>query len=122
VLFAGYGFGDQHINEAFNRFRNNRRRPVAIIGHAKTSDMCLGAGQHQNDRLATAVVHTLHTNLGSMQSLGQSTFMSRVGALLEAKEFEISSDPSTPLAVWYNGFLEACDNPDKVMARLVQGP
>ena len=41
-----------------------------------------------------------------------------VDDLLAAKEFEVSADTNTPMSVWYNGMLEACDNPGKVIAKL----
>ncbi len=42
LLFAGYGFRDQHLNEAFTRFRDGRRRPVAIIDLAKEGTFMFG--------------------------------------------------------------------------------
>ena len=116
VLFAGYGFGDPHLNIAFERFRDARRRPIAIINYAKKGSMTLGAAD-VNDRVATSVVHTLHTDLNSMRWLGNSV-PSQIDDLLVAREFEVSSDPGTPLSVWYNGMLEACDNSDKVISKL----
>jgi hypothetical protein len=46
------------------------------------------------------------------------TFPNRVARLKAAKEFEISNNPDTPLAIWYNGMLAACDNIEKVMVCL----
>ena len=108
VLFAGYGFGDQHVNDAFKRFRDDRRRPVAIV--VKRDNLALDG---DNNAVAKAVVHTFDTNLGSM---GYSLACKQY--LRNQREFEINKDPKKPLGVWYFGMSEACDNPDKVVAVL----
>jgi hypothetical protein len=41
-----------------------------------------------------------------------------VHALRAAEEFEVSINPDTPLALWYNGMIAACANPSKVIVRL----
>ncbi|MER9632424.1 SIR2 family protein [Mesorhizobium sp. M0296] len=69
-MLAGYGFGDPHLNIAFERFRDSRRRPVAIIGYAKRDSMTLGG--FDDGSLATGVVHTFDTDLGTMRWLGHS--------------------------------------------------
>jgi len=115
VLFAGYGFGDPHLNIAFERFHDSRNRHVVIIHRAKQGSMTLGGAGVNN--LTTAIRNTFYTDLQSMRWLGHS-MPSIVDSLLEAKEFEVSNNPNTPLSVWYNGMLEACDHPAKVIARL----
>ncbi len=77
--------------------------------------MTLGGAGVNN--LTTAICNTFYTDLQSMRWLGHS-MPSIVDSLLEAKEFEVSNNPNTPLSVWYNGMLEACDHPAKVIARL----
>lgn len=116
TLFAGYGFGDTHLNIAFESFRDVRRRPAVILGFAPNGTMTLGGADPDNS-VAIAVAHTLHTNLRSMQWLGYS-HPNVVDDLRAAEEFEISSDPATPLSVWYNGMLAACRHPDKFIRQL----
>ena len=118
VLFLGYGFSDIHLNLAFERFRDARRRPVVVIDFANDDAMTAG-GVEMSDRHQTAsrVSGLLRTNQRSMTWLGHVA-PDTVAALKAAQEFEISSDPDTPLAIWYNGMLAACDNADKVLARL----
>jgi hypothetical protein len=117
ALFAGYGFGDPHLNIAFDRFRDARQRPVVIIDKAKKGTMTLGGDV--NSRLATAAINNLNTDLASMCWLGH-TGPGMVDDLLAAKEFEVSSNPKTSLSVWYNGLLEACNNPAKVIEQLLR--
>jgi len=117
VLFTGYGFGDVHLNQAFSQFRDGRRRPVVILGFAQPGTMTL-SGADPDNQVARAVVHDLHTDLRSMTWLGYG-HPDLVDDLLDAREFEVSGDAATPLSVWYNGMLEACDNAKKFIRRLV---
>jgi hypothetical protein len=118
VLFAGYGFGDAHLNIAFERFRDAKRRPVAVIGYAPDDAMTMGGVDLGDENpTITALIHTFHTDFRSMQALGRSA-PDTVEALKAAQEFEVSTDPQTPLALWYNGMLSACANPGKVVAQL----
>jgi hypothetical protein len=118
VLFAGYGFGDKHINAAFDQFRDDRRRPVAIIDLAKKGSPMLGWPElASNDRLASTVVHTFHNNLGCFfgDAAGLPPLVDR---LLELRKFAFNKDYDNPLGIWYGGLLEACDNAEKVLAIL----
>jgi hypothetical protein len=119
VLFAGYGFGDTHLNGAFEGFRDSRRRPVAAIGLAG-DDVIAVSGTNSGDcsQWATAVLHTFETPHHSMRDRRDSIVPTTVRRLKEEKEFEFSIEPKTPLSFWYNGMLAACDAPDKVIARL----
>lgn len=116
ALFAGYGFGDAHLNAAFQSFRDSRRRPVVILDYATKGSMTLSAGE-SGSRLARVLAQTLHTNPRTMRWLGWN-FPHVVDDLIDAREFEISGDLDTPLSVWYNGIMEACVHPDKVTAAL----
>jgi hypothetical protein len=118
LLFAGYGFGDVHLNIAFETYRDTRRRPVAVIGWATDDAMTMGGtdlGDH--NPVISTLIHTFRTELASMRALGHS-LPDTVRALRTAEEFEVSINPDTPLALWYNGMIAACANPSKVIARL----
>jgi len=43
-----------------------------------------------------------------------------LGGLKEANELEVSNDPRYPLAVWYNGTLEACRQRQKIVGHLIK--
>ena len=118
VLFAGYGFGDVHLNMAFEGFRDARRRPIAIIGFAPDDAMTMGGVNLGGDNpMITTLIHTFETKFRSMRWLGYST-PDTVKELKAAQEFEVSIDPDTPLSLWYNGMRAACANPGKVIACL----
>jgi len=122
VMFLGYGFSDFHFNLAFEKFRDSRRRPVVVIDLAPDTAMnAYGiewAGEHKT---VTTVLGLFRTNKSMMSSLGYH-IPKTVAGLKDALEFEISDDPNTPLAIWYNGILPACDNVEKVLARLRPNP
>lgn len=118
LLFAGYGFGDVHLNIAFEAFRDHRHRPVASIGFAPDDTMTMGGiDLDEDNRMVNTLIHTFQTDFRSMRALGLSA-PDTVEALKAAQEFEVSNDPKTPLALWYNGMLAACANPGKVIDRL----
>ncbi|TIT81074.1 MAG: hypothetical protein E5W56_09625 [Mesorhizobium sp.] len=88
---------------------------MAIIGYAKRGSMTLGG--FDDGSLATGVVHTFDTDLGTMRWLGHSC-PGEIDELVDLGEFETSNDPSTPLGVWYGGMMEACKQPDRIIAKL----
>jgi hypothetical protein len=118
ALFLGYGFSDIHFNFAFDKFRNERRRPVAVIDFAPDTAMNANGIEWANGhKTVTTILGLFRTQKAMMSSLGYR-LPNTVARLKEALEFEISDDPDTPLAIWYNGTLAACDNVEKVCARL----
>jgi hypothetical protein len=76
------------------------------------------SGAEPDNQVADAMARVLKTNPGSMTWLGYR-YPDVVDGLLDAREFEISADAATPLSVWYNGMLEACDNDGKFIAKVV---
>jgi hypothetical protein len=117
VLFAGYGFGDRHLNIAFERFRDDaRRRPVSIIGCANDEVITIGGMEHGDHR--KIVLDLFRTHPHSMQWLGH-VFPSTVRDLREARVFETSSDADMPLSFWYNGMLAACQHPKRIIEQLI---
>lgn len=118
LLIAGYGFGDDHLNVAFERFRDTRRRPVAVVGWANDNSMTVsGHGWTEFDSCDTRIFQLFATDPRSMRWLGKAR-PSTVKLVKEAKEFEYSEDSNTPLSLWYDGMLSACDHSDKILARL----
>jgi len=119
VLFAGYGFGDMHLNMAFDNYRDSRRRPVVVIKHAEDNAMTVCGVSMEDDRSIYAILNTFSTDYASMRWLGDAHPAS-VKKLKKAKAFETCSNLETPLSFWYNGMLSACDNVDKVLTQLRQ--
>jgi hypothetical protein len=118
LLFAGYGFSDAHLNIVFETYRDPRNRPVVVIGCAGDDEMTMGSRFGAPSPMINALIHTFKTDGTSMRALGYSV-PNTVRGLKTAEEFELSIDPNTPLAIWYNGMLAACANPGKVIAKLI---
>lgn len=118
LLFAGYGFGDVHLNTAFETFRDDRNRPVTVISFARPGDMNMcGDTFGEYNPLIDTLIKTFRTDQGSMTALGSNT-PDTVDELLKASEFETSNNPSTPLALWYGGLMAACGHAQKVLESL----
>jgi SIR2-like domain len=118
VMFLGYGFSDIHLNLAFEKFRDSRRRPAVVVDFADDNAMnANGLEWSDKHQTVSSVLGLLQTHKSSMTSFGHAT-PNTVARLKAAREFEISNNPDTPLAIWYNGMLAACDNIDKVRTRL----
>jgi hypothetical protein len=117
ALFLGYGFGDLHLNAAFDKFRNSRRRPVVIIDFAPDTAMTAAdADRHAPYRTAITAMMALEAPQYTMRSLGQVPHT--VAELKKRNEFESSLNPDTPLSLWYNGMLSACDHAARVIRQL----
>jgi hypothetical protein len=76
-----------------------------------------GTALGDRNPMIITLIHTFGTEVTSMRALGHSA-SDTVQALKAAEEFEMSVNPDTPLALWYNGMVAACANPSKVLARL----
>lgn len=96
VLFAGYGFRDEHLNVAFEGFfHDNRRRPIAII--EKNDNLYL---DHIRDRPGWIMQHAFNIDLGQIGFPSEEKIRLR-----EMREFDRNNDPQRPLGVWYFGML-----------------
>jgi hypothetical protein len=104
-LFLGYGFGDLHLNAAFSETRN-RPRPTLIIDWAIDTQDPL---PFRLDNWSYNLFRTLPGDAHKMSAPGK-TAPADIGSLKADNEVEYSNDPKYPLAVWYNGLLEACKN------------
>jgi len=113
LLFLGYGFGDFHLNMALSEVRN-RPRPTVVVDWAPDNQDPLHL---RMDSWAVNLCRTLPVNATSMVARGTSA-PADIKELKATNEFEVSDNPSLPLAVWYGGFLNACDHPAKVIANL----
>lgn len=113
LLFLGYGFGDLHLNAAFSEVRD-RHRPIVLVDWASDDQDPLPFRQ---DTWAYNLFKTLPGDAHSMSSAGHSAPV-YIGDLRSARELEVSNNPRYPLAVWYNGMLEACRHPQKILKHL----
>ena len=113
LLFLGYGFSDLHLNAAFSEVRS-RLRPIVVVDWAAPTQDSL---PHREDAWACNLFKTLPGNAHEMAQEGCSA-PAYLGDLIAAREMEVSHNPAYPLAVWYNGMLEACRHPEKILARL----
>lgn len=121
LLFIGYGFGDKHLNVAFSEVRN-RHRPIVVIDWTNSSRNSLPELfpeplPFRNDDWARNLFGTLVGNVDRMSQSGHSA-PADIDNFKESNELEVSNDPDYPLAVWYNGLLEACRNRDNIIAHL----
>ncbi len=113
LLFLGYGFGDLHLNALFSEVRG-RRRPAVVVDWAKDDQDPL---PFRHDNWTYNLFKTLPASAGRMSQAGH-TAAACIADLKVADELEISNDPRYPLAVWYNGLLAACRQPQKILAQL----
>ncbi|WP_321897214.1 SIR2 family protein [Burkholderia cepacia] len=113
LLFLGYGFGDLHLNAAFTEVRN-RHRPIVLVDWVADSQDSLPFRQ---DTWTYNLFRTLPGNAHAMTSPGHSA-PADIADLRANRELEVSTDPNYPLAVWYNGMLEGCWHPQKILQHL----
>lgn len=113
LLFLGYGFGDLHLNAVFSEVRD-RPRPIVVVDFAKHTEDSL---PFRMDNWTHGLFSTLPSDARTMSSPGHVAPAS-VSELKAANALEVSTDSSFPLAVWYNGLLEACRYQEKILMHL----
>jgi SIR2-like domain len=111
-LFLGYGFSDLHLNAVFSEIRD-RIRPVVVVDFAEDDQDALA---YRQDTWSTNLLRTIPT-VGNFSRPG-CVAAEAISDLKADREFEVSNNSGSPLAVWYNGMLEACRDPDKVLSHL----
>ncbi|WP_233342971.1 SIR2 family protein [Burkholderia cepacia] len=112
-LFLGYGFGDLHLNAVFSEVRNHQR-PIVLVDWAGDDQDPLPFRQ---DTWSHNLFRTLPGDAHTMSSAGHSA-PADIGDLRATRELEVSTNPAYPLAVWYNGMLEASRHPQKILQHL----
>jgi hypothetical protein len=80
-----------------------------------TLTLCSFGEGHETARRALQI---FHTPPHQMSALGKN-YPDTVKDLIAKREFERCADPALRLSFWYNGMLEACRNPDKVLREFV---
>lgn len=113
LLFLGYGFGDLHLNAAFSEVRD-RPRPIVVVDWADDHQDPL---PFRHDTWSFNLFKTLPGDAGRMSSAGHAA-PADLASLRAARDLEVSNSSEHPLAVWYNGMLEACRCPQKILKHL----
>ena len=113
ILFIGYGFNDMHLNKIFpdHRYSPNKKRNVVVIDYAteNTKSIQMSQGNDWSSRLFQAIPFNFY-------DMGISKYLPKDESILSYKQnktFESSRNEEYPVSIWYNGFLEACENSKK---------
>lgn len=116
LLLIGYGFQDLYINNVLTGFRLGRKsRPIIIIDFAPSNTDPL---PFRADDWSYRLCECLLVDAKNM-SFGPHKAPASIKNLKASGDFEVSTDPDVPLAIWYGGFLEACRNYAKIKAWFV---
>jgi len=115
ILFVGYGFNDTHLNRIFPFIRNDKKnRKVVIIDWADDKEDGLN---FRHDNWSCGVFETIPFDASEIgdgiNRLPHPALYYKTNKILEK-----SKNPNYPIAVWYNGVLEACDSVDKIIDEL----
>ena len=116
ILFMGYGFNDKHLNKSFSYLRqDNKIRKVVVIDWAHDHESSLNFRQDNwTFGLGSTIPYNGHEMGDGKRSLPNLAAYFKKNNLLEK-----SSNPDLPLAVWYNGILEACDHSERIRNELL---
>jgi hypothetical protein len=121
ILFIGYGFQDDHLNNAFEfiRYDWNKIRKVAVVDYSDNSTASLCGGRHDDWTMGLSKTIPFDSiNMGDgTKSLRRKH--PTVAGYMQSCSVEKSSDSSHPLAIWYNGFTEACNHPHVILNELL---
>jgi len=115
LLCLGYGFGDDHVNAVLAGWRDERKRPIVIVDWAAdctmTASEASGGDASATVKRAIGVFDTKPWKIRSLHGVVPNT----VAEVKAQKSFDRSTDPARPLAIWYNGMLEACHNAARII-------
>jgi len=119
ILFIGYGFNDSYLNELINTHAKDlgKRRNIVVIDYQDPNGRSLSEGG--ND-WGYRLLHTTHVPFNQMGN-GSTNLIYRPDKVEEysrTRTFEFSDSFENPLYVWYSGFLDACDNKEKILKAL----
>lgn len=116
ILFIGYGFSDNHLNEAISKFRfDGKKRKVVVIDFADETQDPL---RFRQDDWSYNLFGTIPVN-GFEMGDGKHECAQFMTYYKENFLLEKSSNSDYPLAIWYNGFIEACKKPAKIISELL---
>ncbi|HSH66877.1 MAG TPA: SIR2 family protein [Bacteroidia bacterium] len=116
ILIMGYGFSDIHLNRIFpfTRYDKTKTRKVVIIDWASEGE---DGFTYRNDSWTTGVFATFPYN-GHEMGEDKTRIPRPVSYYKSKKILEKSSNPVFPLAIWYDGIIDACKHGDKIIKEL----
>lgn len=117
-LFLGYGFNDPHINNSLYSLRKERNKPVVVIDWADDRSQPLLHQTYNKGSWAGRLNNTVSFNKHEMRMENLEHVPPSISTLKKMKIFDVSINKNYPLAVWYDGFIEACKNYEKVSEKL----
>lgn len=112
-LFIGYGFSDSHINNCFYGISEGPRQIVVIDWAADYEDPMRWRRDPWSQKLRETI-----RDAPDMATRKFIHATPSIESLKENREFEVSTDPSCPLSIWYSGFIDACKNYDLIKKEL----
>lgn len=114
ILLLGYGFADLHLNSQleFIRFNQKKNRKVVIVDYACDDVESL---RLRHDSWSNGLFESLPFNHWDLEKRSPVS----VGYFKNNLNLERAINPKHHLSIWYNGFLEACKNPDKIITELL---
>ncbi len=117
ILFIGYGFNDLHLNSIFPfiRYDKSKIRKIVVIDWASKDEDGLN---FRHDNWSYGIFTTLPFN-GYEMGDGKSRQPFPANHFKRTKTLEKSSNLETPLAIWYDGLLEACKHSDVIKKELL---
>ena len=113
-LIIGYSFADFHVNNALELIKENGKRNVVIINY---SDDNQNPTAFRHDNFTCNLFKTIPAN-GDKMCTKNFDIPPIIAELKKNKEFEISKNKNYPLSIWHNGFMEICNNIDKLLDEL----
>ena len=102
------------MNSAFHTIREYKKiKKIAVITWSKKSTNPMN---FRNDEWSKNLLKTIPTN--SYDFIASNSKYHPTIRDLRPKSIEFSKNPKYPLSIWHHGFLNACDNPDKIINEL----
>jgi hypothetical protein len=119
ILFIGYGFGDLHLNKLFpsHRFNATKKRQVVVVDFFPDDTEAI---YKRPDSWSYKLFETIPFNGTEM---GNGSIYIPPDTIIDYKKnktFEFSRNDKYPLSIWYNGFMEACENGEIIKKELLK--
>jgi len=116
ILFCGYGFNDWHLNRIFPFIRSDssKTRKVVVLDWASDTQDGLVS---RHDGWSFGLFGTVPFN-GNEMGDGKPHSFEPAAYFKNSNTLEKSCNPQLPLAVWYNGLMQACQYVDLILAEL----
>ncbi|MGB5822385.1 MAG: SIR2 family protein [Saonia sp.] len=119
ILFIGYGFNDSYLNELLrtHSLDKSKRRNIVVIDYQEEALRSLSEGGSEWGVKLLSTAATPFYQMGN-GSTNTDYRPDKVDEYKRTRTFEFSDSYDNPLYVWYSGFLDACENKEKVKKAL----